>query len=133
MHKCALMHLCQIPFYVIIWWLRGGGENKKKEKSPDSVSYCVALCAHLVSGLELIFGGTMLGPVFITLTLIHGRGRAQCCHVWLCFQHQMIQLRPLQRWNNQGTSSIKTKKYVFENKRLHVFSTSSDINNHPSI
>lgn len=45
----------------------GGG----KEKSLDSACYCVAIWAHLVSGLELSFGGMMLGPVFIKLTLMH--------------------------------------------------------------
>lgn len=55
------------------------------KKNQDPISYCAA---HLVAGLELIFGGTMLdsdthlGPVFITLTLIHGRSRAQCRGVW---------------------------------------------------
>lgn len=52
----------------------------------------------------------MLGLVFIMLAVIHGRGCAQSCGVWLCFQHQIIQLSPLQQRNNQGTSSIKKKK-----------------------
>lgn len=45
MHKCALMHLCQIPFYVIIWWLRGE-EYKKKRKIPRfSLLLCGSLCS----------------------------------------------------------------------------------------
>lgn len=73
----------------------------------------------------------MLGPVFITLTLI--RGRAHSRGVWLCFQHQIIQLRPLQRWNNQGTTSIKKKMFSRIKGCMYFFSTFSDINNHPSI
>lgn len=73
MHKI----LCRIHFCILICY--------KGEKNLDPISYCAA---HLVAGLELIFGGTMLdsdtqsGPVFITLTLIHGRSRAQCRGVW---------------------------------------------------